>query len=120
MLPYGSLILVSLDDVSFQDAPARTINTFVLRGSYRFPIAYVIPYSIRQIQDNSNNIRQYAIQARIEMNGQLLYINDVYTPVQLIPVPVNPVNVVMKKVDTSIYPGELYVCCFFNCSLAFS
>ena len=34
-----------------------------------------IYYSITQIQANTN-MQQYAIQARIENNGQLLYIND--------------------------------------------
>ncbi|CAF0952408.1 unnamed protein product [Rotaria sordida] len=108
VLPYGSQIIVSLVDVSIQDVAARPLNTFVLYGSYRFPIAYEIPYSIAQIQanNNNNNFQQYAIQARIEKNGQLLYINDRYTPVQLIPVPINPINVVMKQVGPSIYPGN--------------
>ncbi|CAF2511166.1 unnamed protein product [Rotaria sp. Silwood2] len=105
VLPYGSQITVYLADVSIQDVAARPINTFVLYGSYRFPIAYEISYSIAQIQSN-NNIQQYAIQARIEKDGQLLYINDRYTPVRLIPAPINPINVVMKKVGPSIYPGN--------------
>ncbi len=81
------------------------MNTLVLYGSYRFPIAFDIPYSIEQIYLNTNSARQYAIQARIEKDGQLLYINDQYTPVQLIPVPINPTNVYMKKIGTSIIPG---------------
>ncbi|CAF3106156.1 unnamed protein product [Rotaria sp. Silwood2] len=105
VLPYGSQITVYLADVSIQDVAARPINTFVLYGSYRFPIAYEISYSIAQIQSN-NNIQQYAIQARIEKDGQLLYINDRYTPVRLIPAPINPINVVMKKVGPSIYPAR--------------
>jgi uncharacterized lipoprotein YbaY len=66
---------------------------------------FEIPYSIAQVQFNSNNARQYAIQARIEKDGQLLYINDQYTPVQLIPAPINPINVIMKKIGTPIIPG---------------
>jgi hypothetical protein len=58
-----------------------------------------------QVQMNSNNVRQYAIQARIEFNGQLLYINDQYTPVQLIPASINLVNVFMKKIGVSTNPG---------------
>ena len=51
-------------------------------------------------------MRQYAIQARIEKDGQLLYINDQYTPVQLIPASITPVNVYMKRVGTSSNPGN--------------
>ncbi|CAF3295368.1 unnamed protein product [Rotaria socialis] len=104
VLPYGSRISVTLSDVSLQDTAARPLNTFVLHGSYRFPIAYNIPYSLMQVQ--GNNIQQYSIQARIEKDGQLLYINDEYTPVQLVPAPMNPINVRMKRVDTSMYPGN--------------
>ncbi|UJR37836.1 hypothetical protein I4U23_030526 [Adineta vaga] len=104
-LPYGSQISVSLVDVSLQDVPSRPLNTVVLYGSYRFPIAFEIPYSMMQVQQNGNTIRQYAIQARIEKDGQLLYINDQYTPVQLIPTPINPINVIMKNVGITTYPG---------------
>jgi uncharacterized lipoprotein YbaY len=104
-LPSGSQIIVSLADVSLQDVPSRPLNTLVLYGSYRFPIAFDIPYSIAQIQANSNNIQQYAIQARIEKDGQLLYINDQYTPVQLFPAPSTMVNVYMKKIGTTTIPG---------------
>ena len=103
-LPYGSRITVSLVDTSLQDVAARPLNTVVFYGSYRFPIAYEIPYSIAQVQ--ANGMSQYAIQARIENNGQLLYINDQYTPVQLIPAPSGPINIVLKNVGGSSYPGK--------------
>ncbi len=106
---------MSLTDTSLQDAAARPLNTIVLYGSFRFPISYEIPYSLAQVQVNSNNIQQYTIQARIEKDGQLLYINDQYTPVRLIPASLNPVNIVMKKVGTSIYSGN----CIFISHLFF-
>ncbi|CAF1573886.1 unnamed protein product [Adineta steineri] len=106
VLPYGSQIIVSLADVSLQDVASQPLNTLVLYGSYRFPIAFEIPYSMMQVQQNSNSIRQYAIQARIEKDGQLLYINDQYTPVQLIPAPINPINVMMKNIGASIGFGN--------------
>ena len=102
-IPFGSQIIVSLSDVSLQDVASRPLNSVVLSGSYRFPISFDIPYSLAQVHANGNAIRQYAIQARIEKDGQLLYINDQYTPVQLIPPPINPVNVYMKKVAN--YPS---------------
>lgn len=105
ILPYGSQIIVSIVDVSLQDAPSRPINTILLYGSYRFPIAFEIPYPINLLISNSN-IQQYAIQARIEKDGQLLYINDQYTPVKLNSPSLNPINVYMKKITTSIIPGE--------------
>ena len=109
-LPAGSQIIVSIADVALQDVPSRPLNTVVLSGSYRFPIPFEIPYSMAQIQTESNNIiRDYAIQARIEKDGQLLYINDQHIPVQLIPAPVNPINILLKKVGTSIYPGLLSI-----------
>jgi len=98
--------------VSLQDVASRPLNSLLLYGSYRFPIAFEIPYSMAQVLQNGNTIRQYAIQARIEKDGQLLYINDQYTPVQLIPAPINPINVIMKKIGTSNIPG-LYISLFF-------
>jgi len=106
VLPYGSQIIVTIRDVSLQDVAAAPLNSFILYGSYRFPIAYEIPYSLAQIQQDSNTIRQYAIQARIEKDGQLLYINDQQISVRLNPPPINPINIVMQKVGTSIYPGK--------------
>lgn len=105
MLPAGSQIVVSLTDVSLQDVASRPLNTLVLYGSYRFPIAFEIPYSMAQIQANGNIMRQYVIQARIENNGQLLYINEQHTPVQLVPPSVNPINVYMKRISTATFPS---------------
>lgn len=84
---------------------AGPLNSFVLYGSYRFPIAFQIPYSVAQIQQTPNGPRQYALQARIERNGQLLYINDQYTPVQLVPPSNSPISIVMKRVGSATYPG---------------
>ncbi|CAF3948465.1 unnamed protein product [Rotaria magnacalcarata] len=106
VLPLGSQIIVSLIDVSLQDVASRPLNTLVLYGSYRFPIAFEIPYSMAQVQANSNSIRQYAIQARIEKDGQLLYINDQHTSVQLTPTPINSINVFMKRTSLSPFPGN--------------
>lgn len=105
-LPYGAQISVSLVDVALQDVSARPLNSVVLYGSYRFPIAYEIPYTLGQIQNIGNSIQQFAIQARIEKDGQLLYINDQYTPVRLLPAPINPVNVIMKRVSNSNNAGN--------------
>ena len=105
-LPYGAQISVSLVDVALQDVSARPLNSVVLYGSYRFPIAYEIPYTLGQIQNTGNSIQQFAIQARIEKDGQLFFINDQYTPVRLVPAPINPVNVMMKRVSNTNNQGN--------------
>jgi uncharacterized lipoprotein YbaY len=105
-LPFGSQIIITLADISLQDVAARPLNTVVLTGSYRFPIPFEIPYSIAQIQNTNNNFRQYAIQVRIEKDGQLLYINDQHVPVQLMQTPINPINIILKKISTSTVPSS--------------
>ena len=111
MLPTGSQIIVSLVDVGLRHAVPQRINTIVLRDSYHFPIPFEIPYSISQLQTNSNSIQQYAIQAQIEQDDKLLYINDQYTPVQLIPASHNPINIMMKNVDASpTRSSHIFIC----------
>lgn len=96
-LPFDSRIFISLADVSLQDAPARVLNTVTLSGSHRFPIPFELPYP----SVSMNPGMRYSIQARIERNGQLLYINNQYTPISM-----SPINVFMKKVGGSIHnPG---------------
>jgi uncharacterized lipoprotein YbaY len=104
-LPYGAQIIILLADVSLHDGTSRLLNTLVLTGSYRFPIAYLIPYSMAQVQATGNTARQYIIQVRIEKDGQVLYANDPYTSVQLKPAPTKPVNIVLRKLLSPMYPG---------------
>ena len=104
-LPFGSQIVVTLADVALQDVAARPLNTVVLSGSYRFPIPFEVPYSLAQIQSEVNFAQQYAIQVRIEKDGQLLYINDQRVSVQLNPPPINPVNIILKRVSSPTGPG---------------
>ena len=97
-LPYGSQIIVTLADVSLQDAPSRPVNTFVLSGSFRFPISYEIPYSMSQLPADNRFGRQYAIQVRIEKDGQLLFINDQRVSVQLASTPIESINIFLRRV----------------------
>jgi len=95
-LPFGSQIFISLADVSLQDTAARVLNTITLSGVSRFPIPFELSHS------SINPSLRYSIQARIERNGQLLYINDQYTPISN-----GPINIFMKKVGPSPYPSRL-------------
>ena len=106
-LPFGSQIVVTLADVSLQDVAARPLNTVVLSGSYRFPIPFEVPYSLGQVQSESSFAQQYALQVRIEKDGQLLYINDQRVSVQLNPPPINPINIILKRVSAPSGPGKL-------------
>ena len=90
-IPFGSQIIVSLVDVALQDTSSRPLTTFALYGSYRFPISFELNVNPTQI----STYQQLAIQARIEKDGQLLFINDQYTPVRF---PTSFVNVWMKNV----------------------
>ncbi len=86
-----------------------------VRGNLLNDDPSVLPYGSRiivsltdvSLQDvAARPLNTFTIQARIEKDGQLLYINDQYTPVRLIPTPVNPVNIVMKKVGVSMDPSK--------------
>ncbi|CAF1053874.1 unnamed protein product, partial [Didymodactylos carnosus] len=97
-IPYGSRVTISLEDVSYIDAPPRAVNQVYMYGSYRFPIAYELSYENTQI----NPYNQYSMNVRIEKDGNLLYVNDGYTSVKLTPTPVKRrINITLKKLGTS-------------------
>jgi len=72
-LPPTALIKVQLVDVSRADAPAVVLGEQVLQAEGRqVPFAFVIPYDPATIEANHT----YAVQARIEVDGALRFIND--------------------------------------------
>ena len=72
-LPPTALIKVQLVDVSRADAPAMVLGEQVLQAEGRqVPFAFVIPYDPATIEASHT----YAVQARIEVDGVLLFIND--------------------------------------------
>ena len=90
--------------MALQDTSSRPLTTFVLYGSYRFPITFELNVNPMQI----STYQQLAIQARIEKDGQLLFINDQYTPVRF---PTNFINVWMKNVgSSSTSSGNAFIC----------
>ena len=72
-LPPTALIKVQLVDVSCADAPAVVLGEQVLRAEGRqVPFVFVIPYDPATIEASHT----YAVQARIEVDGALRFVND--------------------------------------------
>ncbi|MCB0196183.1 MAG: YbaY family lipoprotein [Anaerolineae bacterium] len=73
VLPSDALLTVRLADVSLADAPAEIISEQIITvGGQQPPFAFELPYNPRTFDPT----RTYAVQARIESNGELLFIND--------------------------------------------
>lgn len=72
-LPPGAVIKLQLIDVSRADAPAVVLGEqLILAEGRQPPFAFAIGYDASRIQPNLS----YAVGARIEDGGQLLFIND--------------------------------------------
>ena len=72
-LPPTAVIKVQLVDVSRADAPAIVLGEQVTHASGRqVPFAFEIPFDPARIEANYS----YAVQARIEQDGQLRFISD--------------------------------------------
>lgn len=68
-LPPNAVATIDLADISRADAPATIIGTQVISPAGQVPIAFSINYDPSQI----NQAYTYAIQARIEADGRLLF-----------------------------------------------
>ena len=75
--PYGQVRL-SLLDVSLADAPATPVSELVLRWGTGFPITLQLPFDWSQVDEKHD----YALAARIEHDGQLLYTSTSHYPVK--------------------------------------
>lgn len=71
LLPPGAILEVKLVDVSRADAPSQTIAETRISAGRGSPIAFVLNYDRARITPR----RTYALQARIEHEGRLLFIN---------------------------------------------
>lgn len=70
-LPPGATVQVQLVDVSLADAPSVTIAETVITPDHQVPVPFELQYDDAVIVANHS----YALQARIEAGGQLLFIN---------------------------------------------
>ncbi len=76
-LPEGATVTVTLQDTSLADASAIELGRDLIRDAARLPVRFRIEYSGDEIDDRN----EYTLVARVESNGELLYINDTVHPV---------------------------------------
>jgi putative lipoprotein len=93
-LPPTAVVKVQLVDVSRADAPAVVLGEQVIEaGGRQVPFAFSIPYDPAKIDPRFS----YAVSARIEDGGKLLFINDQRYPVLTRGAPAH-VEMVLKAV----------------------
>lgn len=78
-LPENATLSVSLLDVSLADAPAKVLaqQNGPIKG--QVPLPFELSYDPAQLKDG----HRYAVSARIEANGQLLWLTTDHQGVQL-------------------------------------
>ncbi|PVM91466.1 YbaY family lipoprotein [Caulobacter endophyticus] len=77
MLPPDTKTIVRLQDVSLADAPAKVLAEDVIDGTRAPPVAFTLAYDPAQIVPN----HRYSVSARVEVDGQLRFINDTHVAV---------------------------------------
>lgn len=91
-LPPAATLSVSLQDVSLMDAPAVTLASQNGPVKGNVPLPFHLSYDPTQVKPG----HRYAISARIELNGKLLFINTEHHGVKLDGTDSQPVRI---KVD---------------------
>ncbi len=94
-LPPNAVLSVQLADVSLADAPARILGEQKIDPAGQVPIKFAIPFDPTAIKTNMN----YALQARISVDDQLWFINDVRH--SLDPLTAGPQTIEVKMVRQS-------------------
>ena len=74
MLPPGARVEVQLADVSLADAPAVVLASATVTDAAASPVRYRLSYDPALIERG----HRYALQARISLDDQLLFINDTH------------------------------------------
>lgn len=78
-LPPGAVLSVKLQDTSRADAPAITLAEYNKTITQSVPLPFTLNYQRNQVKAGLS----YSLSARIEYQGQLLFINTEHHPVQL-------------------------------------
>ncbi|MFK0086555.1 YbaY family lipoprotein [Pseudomonas sp. NPDC090755] len=78
-LPPAATLSVALQDVSLMDAPAVTLASQSGPVKGNVPLPFHLSYDPAQVKPG----HRYAISARIELDGKLLFINTEHHGVQL-------------------------------------
>ncbi|ADE55526.1 YbaY family lipoprotein [Coraliomargarita akajimensis] len=71
-LPPGAVMTVALEDVSRMDVAATVLASTQVELNDAPPHAFTLPYDPAEIQDRM----RYGLRVRIEVDGQLRFIND--------------------------------------------
>jgi len=94
-LPPKAVIKVQLVDVSRADAPAVALGEQIIStDGKQVPFFFEIPFDPSKIEANHT----YAVKARIEEGGHLLFINDQLYPVITRDAPIH-VDMVLRSVN---------------------
>ena len=93
-LPPTATLEVSLQDVSLADAPAVTLAKQSGPVKGQVPLPFHLTYDPAQIKPGHT----YAISARIEENGQLLFINTERNSVDLTTTTQQPIRVRVDQI----------------------
>lgn len=102
-LPANAVLEVQLADVSLADAPAKILGAQKIDPAGQVPIRFAIPFDPTAIKTNMT----YALQARISVDDQLWFINDVRH--SLDPLTAGPQTIVVKMVRQSGAAEELTI-----------
>ncbi|MGF1758399.1 YbaY family lipoprotein [Photobacterium sagamiensis] len=94
-LPDNARITVTLADVSKMDAAAEVISSqsFIADGK-QVPFHFQLDYKLDEVKQNHT----YAVSARIEVNGKLMFITDTANHVITDPAATNKLNLMLAKV----------------------
>jgi putative lipoprotein len=93
--PQGVVITVKVEDVSRADAPAITIGEQIIENpAHQVPIPFEIEYNPDDIDERYT----YAMRVRIEVDGELWFINTTRYQVVTRGFPTSDVEVMLEKV----------------------
>ncbi|MBZ9705165.1 YbaY family lipoprotein [Mesorhizobium sp. ESP7-2] len=98
-LPPSAVLSVELADVSLADAPAKIIGQQKIEPAGQVPISFEIKFDPSIIRPRMT----YALQARITVDGRLMFISDVRH--QLDPLTDAPQTIVLKMATPSKEPA---------------
>ncbi|MDU8498294.1 YbaY family lipoprotein [Pseudomonas syringae] len=79
-LPTGCKLTVTLSDISLADMPATVIDVRETQITQQVPLPFELSYAAGRYPVQG---RSYALSARIEHDGKLIWINDTVHPVEL-------------------------------------
>ena len=96
-LPPEATLTVRLVDVSRADAPAVLLGEQVITPTGQVPIPFEIAYDPAQIDERMS----YAVQARIEAGGELMFITTQHFPVITRGNPSTDLEIVLERVGGS-------------------